>query len=113
MKLIITCLAFIVITNLFSATNCFAQNKIRLIEVDRKLDSTEVTKSKVSFKTQNEIRKNWSKLRKGMNAEKVLKLLGNPGYESIAIDGSLLFWKYKRGELVFNGVSKTLSRWDK
>jgi hypothetical protein len=113
MKLIISYLAFFVIANFFSATKFYAQNKIRLIEVDRKLDSTEVVKSRISFKTENEIRKNWSKLRKGMNAENVLILLGNPKSESVAVDGSLLFWKYKRGELVFDGVSKTLSRWDK
>ena len=112
MRLLISCLAFFIITSFFSATNCFGQ-KERLLEVDRKLDSSEVTKSKGSFKTENMVRKNWSKLRKGMNSEKVLKLLGNPESESITVDRSLWFWKYKRGELVFNGVSKILSKWDK
>jgi hypothetical protein len=112
MKLLISCLAFFIISSFFLATNCFAQ-EIRLIEVDRKLDSTEVAKSRISFKTENRIRKNWPKLRKGMNTEKVLKLLGSPESESFTVDGSLWFWKYKRGELVFNGVTNILTNWDK
>ena len=112
MKLLKSFLAFFAITIFFSSINCFAQNN-KLNTVDRQLDSIEVAKYKVYFKTENEIQNNWSKLHKGMNSIEVIKLLGNPVHESYSVDLSLWIWKYQRGQLIFNGVSKTLSKWDK
>jgi hypothetical protein len=114
MKLIISCLAFFLIPSIifFSTEKCFAQ-KTRYISVERKLDSTEVNKMSVPIKTEREIQKNWSKLKKGMTFDEVLKLLGNPDSSACTVGFTQYFWTYKRGELIFNGVSKTLSKWDK
>jgi len=112
MKLLISCLAFFIITSYISATNCSTQ-KIRYVEVERKLDSTEVNKMHVPIKTEKEIQKNWSKLKKGMTSDSVLQLLGNPKSSACTVGFTQYFWTYKRGELVFNGVSMTLSKWDK
>ena len=59
------------------------------------------------------VKRNWSKLKKGLNEQEVQQLLGSSRAVETDWENALNYWWYGRRAVVFNSFSKKVSYWDK